>query len=286
MAYSRKRDSFDTLVDIIASLRGPQGCPWDRKQSHSSLKQHLVEECYEVLEAIDQENHRKLAEELGDVLMQIVLHAQIAAEEGKFSIADVLRQINNKLVHRHPHVFGKAKVKDAQEVAHNWEELKREEREGESLLSSLPKTMPALAYSQAIQRRAASVGFDWKQADDVIKKLAEEIKELQQASNQEERAREFGDLLFALVNVARWLDVDAEEALRLSNQRFYQRFRCMEETCRERGVSLSSLPLEQQDQLWEEAKQRLRQGHAGSDGATETGEGTRHTCNGAPLNQG
>jgi tetrapyrrole methylase family protein/MazG family protein len=263
VAYKRKRDSFATLVDIIARLRGPEGCPWDKRQSHLSLKQHLLQECYEVLESIDQGNSGKLAEELGDLLMQIVLHAQIGAEHDEFGIGDVLHRINDKLIHRHPHVFGTRKVKDDQEVIRNWEDLKSEERQGESLLSTLPRGMPALAHSQAMQRRAAAVGFDWKKADDVFGKLTEEARELEETTDRQQREREFGDLLFTLVNIARWLDVDAEDALRLANERFRQRFSLMEEACQNRGIRLSSLPLEQQDQLWEEAKSRLSLDEAG-----------------------
>lgn len=259
VAYRRKADSFATLLDIMARLRAPQGCPWDRKQTHISLKPHLLQECYEVLEAIDQQDSRKLAEELGDLLMQIMLHTQIATEQGEFGIGDVLRQINTKLVHRHPHVFNNTRVENAGEVALNWEILKQEERQGDSVLSSLPKALPALAYSQAMQRRAAMVGFDWRKVDDVIAKLSEEIKELAQASDRQERAREFGDLLFTLTNIARWLDVEMEDALRLANERFYQRFRHMEEACKKRGIALSNLSLEEQDKLWAGAKEELSQ---------------------------
>jgi len=251
------RDGFAALVDIIAKLRGPTGCPWDRKQIHSSLKPHLLEECYEVLEAIDRGDPQELCSELGDLLMQIVLHAQIAAEEGHFDINEVSQRISAKLIHRHPHVFGAVKAEDAQEVVHNWQVLKREEGGQESILSGLPRGMPALAYSQAIQRRAAAVGFDWKGADDIVDKLVEEINEVREATDNAERTSEFGDLLFTLANVARWLDMDLEDALRQANQRFYQRFNCMEELCRARGVDLSSLPIEEQDRLWEEAKDRL-----------------------------
>jgi len=221
-----------------------------------------VEECYEVLEAIDQADNQELCAELGDLLMQIVLHAQIAAEEGQFAIEDVLREINTKLVHRHPHVFAKGKAKDAQEVVQTWHSLKQEERQEDSILSSLPKGMPALAYSQAIQRRAALVGFDWRKVDDVIQKLAEEVEELERSPDRQERVREFGDLLFALANSARWLDIDLEDALRLANERFHRRFRYMEEACEQRGIALSSLSLEQQDELWEEAKEKLSQNEA------------------------
>jgi len=257
VAYRRKLDNFATLLDIIARLRGPQGCPWDREQTHFSLKPNLLEECYEALEAIDKGDDEKLSEELGDLMMQIVLHAQIAAEQGKFDISNVLQGINTKLIHRHPHVFGKAKVKEAREVVLSWEALKQEEREEASLLSSLPKGMPALAHSQAMQRRAARVGFDWREFSGVIEKLVEEIKELGQTTDHQERVREFGDLLFTLANVARWLDVELEDALRLANERFYRRFDYMEGACRRRGISLDKLSLEEQDKLWEEAKQAL-----------------------------
>ena len=256
VVYRRKLESFATLVGIIARLRGPQGCPWDRKQTHLSLKPHLLQECYEVLEAIDGGDSEKLPEELGDLLMQIVLHSQIAAEQGEFDIEDVLRRINAKLIHRHPHVFQKTNVKDAEEVARNWEELKREERQGASVLSGLPKGMPALAYSQAMQRRAAMVGFDWRKVDDVLQKLVEEVKELEQTADQEQKAAEFGDILFTLVNIGRWLDVEAEDALRLANERFHQRFHYMEEVCQKQGIPLGSLSIEQQDRLWEEAKEK------------------------------
>jgi len=257
MSYKRRRDSFAALIDIIARLRGPDGCPWDREQTHLSLKPTLVEECYEVLEAVDEEDDKKLCEELGDLLMQIALHAQIADDQGKFGIKDVLQGINTKLIHRHPHVFGEAKVSNSQEVILSWEALKQKERGMTPLLDGLPKGMPALAYSQALQRRAARVGFDWKDINGVIDKLGEEVEELRQSANHEERAREFGDVLFALTNVARWLDVESEEALRMANERFCQRFGYMEKHCLERGIALSSLSLDQQNELWEDAKKAI-----------------------------
>jgi tetrapyrrole methylase family protein/MazG family protein len=257
MSYKGRRDSFVALIDIIARLRGPDGCPWDREQTHLSLKPTLVEECYEVLEAVDEEDDKKLCEELGDLLMQIVLHAQIADDQGKFSIKDVLQGINTKLIHRHPHVFGEAKVSNSQEVILSWEALKQKERGVTPLLSGLPKGMPALAYSQALQRRAARVGFDWKDINGVIEKLGEEVEELRQSANPEERAREFGDVLFALTNVARWLDVESEEALRMANERFCRRFGYMEKHCLEQGIALSSLSLDQQNELWEDAKKAV-----------------------------
>jgi tetrapyrrole methylase family protein/MazG family protein len=257
MTPQENLNNFNTLVDIIARLRQPDGCPWDRKQTHLSLKPSLIEECYEVIEAIDQGDSEKLSGELGDLLMLIVFHAQIAVERGDFDIDDVLYAIIAKLIHRHPHVFGEAKVKDAHEVTLSWEELKKEERGNTPLLSSLPKGMPSLTYSQAMQRRVSRVGFDWREACDVIDKLTEEVSEFRKAADHQERIREFGDLLFALTNVARWLDIESEDALRLANERFYQRFHYMEETCQQRGISLDKLSLEEQDKLWEEAKRNL-----------------------------
>ncbi|MFC2018228.1 nucleoside triphosphate pyrophosphohydrolase [Chloroflexota bacterium] len=257
MELQENPHEFSTLVSIIARLRGPQGCPWDRKQTHLSLKSNLLEECYEVVEAIDEGNSEKLKGELGDLLMLILSHAQIAAELGDFDIGNVLQGITTKLINRHPHVFRGVEVRDAQEVILSWEELKKKERGGTPLLSSLPHGMPALAYSEAMQRRVARVGFDWKTMDDVIEKLAEEVNELRQAADHQERVREFGDLLFSLANVARWMDIEPENALRAANERFYQRFCYMEEACQQRCISLDKLSLYEQDKLWEEAKRNL-----------------------------
>jgi len=248
---------FATLVDIIARLRAPDGCPWDRKQTHASLRENLLEECYEVLEALDEGDSEKLRDELGDLLMQIVLHTQIATEAGEFELGDVISGINAKLIHRHPHIFGSQKIKDAEEVALNWEVLKREEREADtSILASVPKQMPALGYSQEIQRRVVQVGFDWEDIDGVIDKLVEEVGEFKRVDCQERRAEEFGDLLFTLVNIARRLGVDLEAALRQANRRFYQRFTYMEEVCRQRGINFAELSFDEQNALWEEAKRK------------------------------
>ena len=258
MSLPEDLSRFTTLVDIIARLRAPDGCPWDRKQTHSSLRENLLEECYEVLEALDGGDSSKLCDELGDLLMQVVLHAQIASEAGEFGLGDVVESINTKLIHRHPHIFGSTKVKDAEEVALNWEVLKQEEREADtSILASVPKQMPALGYSQAVQRRVAQVGFDWEDIDGVIDKLAEEVGEFKRAENEEQRAWEFGDLLFTLANIARRMGVDLEAALREANRRFYQRFTYMEEVCRRRGVSIGDLPFDEQNTLWEEAKRKV-----------------------------
>jgi len=254
----KESDRFRELKEIIARLRGPNGCPWDKKQTHASLRPFLVEESYEVLQALDEGIPEKLRAELGDLLLQIMLHAQIAAETGQFDIDDVISGISNKLIHRHPHVFGGQEVKDVVEVEQSWEALKQEERaEGESILAGMPDQMPALAYSQSMQRRVAGVGFDWEKVEDIIDKLAEEVAEIKQATNHQERANEFGDLLFTLANIARRLDIDLEMALRSANQRFYRRFTLMEKLCRQRGINLASLSLDEQNALWEEAKQRI-----------------------------
>ena len=258
MSLPQNLNRFATLVDIIARLRAPDGCPWDRKQTHTSLRENLLEECYEVLEALDEGDSGKLCAELGDLLMQIVLHTQIATEAGEFELEDVVNGINTKLIHRHPHVFGSLKVKDAEEVLVNWEALKKEERGTDtSMLASVPKQMPALGYSQEIQRRVAQVGFDWEDIGGVIDKLAEEVSEFKQAGSQQQRAKEFGDLLFTLANIARRLGVDLEAALRQANQRFYCRFAYMEELCRQRSLDLAKLSFDEQNALWEEAKKKV-----------------------------
>ncbi len=260
MSLPEDLSQFTALVDIIARLRAPDGCPWDKQQTHASLRKNLLEECYEVLEALDEGNSDRLCSELGDLLMQVVLHTQIAAEAGEFELGDVVSSINTKLIHRHPHIFGSKKVKDAEEVALNWEILKQEERGADtSMLASAPKQMPALGYSQEIQRRVARVGFDWADIDGVIEKLTEEISELRRADSQERKAQEFGDLLFTLANIARRLGIDLEAALREANQRFYRRFTYMEEVCRQRGLNFSELSFDEQNALWEEAKREVQE---------------------------
>jgi tetrapyrrole methylase family protein / MazG family protein len=250
---------FDTLVQIIARLRAPDGCPWDRKQTHASLREYLLEECYEALAALDEGDSGKLCQELGDLLLQIVLQAQIARESGEFELADVLSAINKKLINRHPHVFAQAKADTAEEVAHNWEVLKRAERGAEtSMLASVPKQMPALSYAKEIQRRVAEVGFDWKDIEGIVDKVVEEVGELQRADSPKEKSDEFGDLLFTLVNFARREGIDSEVALREANERFYQRFVFMEKLCLARGLSFFTLPFSEQNKLWAEAKTGVR----------------------------
>lgn len=249
--------SFETFQETIAHLRAPGGCPWDMEQTHQTLRENLLEETYEALQAIDQDDSNALMEELGDLLLQIVLHAQIATEEGEFRMADVIAHIDAKLKHRHPHVFGDLNLSDAEEVIHNWEEIKREERnhtDFRSMLDGIPKALPALAQAQDYQKRVARVGFDWSETQGVRDKVLEELRELDEARTPEGRENEVGDLLFSVVNLARWLKVDAESALRRANARFARRFAAMEGRCAESGRSLSGLTLDEMDALWEAAK--------------------------------
>jgi tetrapyrrole methylase family protein / MazG family protein len=250
---------FRTFREIVRHLRSAEGCPWDRQQTHSSLKKYLLEECYEVLETIEDQDMKSLCEELGDLWLQIMLHSQIAEERKEFTIEDVLRGINNKMIYRHPHVFSDEEVKDEHEVSQNWEELKeRDKKEYQSLLSSVPRELPALAYSQSIQRRAASVGFDWEKVEDIMVKLVEEVEELRKAVDQKEKENEFGDILLTLANVARRMDIDLESSLRQANSRFTCRFNYIEDICRKRSVDLKSLTLAEMDILWNEAKDVLK----------------------------
>jgi tetrapyrrole methylase family protein/MazG family protein len=253
-------EEFDQLVEIVRRLRGPSGCPWDRQQNHRSLKRYLLEEAYEALEAIDQGAWERLAEELGDVLLQVVLHAQLAAEQGLFDIREVLRRVNAKLIRRHPHVFGDLEVRDADEVLRNWERIKRAEPENSeraSVLDGVPRSLPALQRAEDVQRRAARVGFDWPEESGVWEKVGEELEELRQAAaarNQQQIEAEFGDLLFSLVNLARFLAVEPEEALRGAIERFTQRFRTLENRARQEGRELQGMSLAELDELWEAAK--------------------------------
>jgi tetrapyrrole methylase family protein/MazG family protein len=246
---------FDTFVELIARLRAPDGCPWDREQTHGSLRENLLSETYEVLEALDDGDAAALREELGDLLLQIVLHAQIAKDDGEFEITDVIRGITAKIVSRHPHIFGDTTADTAAQVMANWEKLKKAEKpHRESVLEGVPKAMPALAYAYEISRRAVRVGFEWPDLGGVLDKLAEEVREIAEAKTREEKEQEYGDLLFTLVNVARWEDIDAEAALRSASEKFYKRFAHMEALCRERGLDFQALSMEEKDRLWEEAK--------------------------------
>ena len=250
--------SFDSLRETMELLRSPEdGCPWDREQTHRSLRPNLLEECYEALEAIDRGDPQELAEELGDLLIQIVFHAQIGAEEGTFTMGAVIRSINEKIRRRHPHVFGDAQVADSAEVKVNWDRIKRQERPERSILEGVPRELPALTYSQAVRERAARAGFDWDDVQGVLEKVIEELRELPKLHSSEERERELGDVLFSIVNIARWMDIPAEEALREANHRFSERFIHMERLCRQRGLDLAELSATEKDKLWEEAEAAL-----------------------------
>lgn len=251
--------SFERLVEIMATLRGPQGCPWDREQTRESLKAFLIEEAYEVLEALDDGGHEKLREELGDLLLQVVFHAQVAAELGEFSIGDVLDDLTDKLVRRHPHVFGETRAETPAQALSNWERLKQAERGGveeASALAGVPKTLPALLRAQRLQDKAARVGFDWGEAAQVLHKVDEELAELKEVIGKGRDAveAELGDLLFTLVNLSRFLDLNPEEALRKCMEKFTRRFRHIETSIAARGKSLTESSLEEMDALWEEAK--------------------------------
>lgn len=284
-------ERFTKLVGLMATLRAVNGCPWDRKQTHDSLKPYLLEETYEVLETIDQHDTSKLREELGDVLLQVIFHSQIAAEAGTFTVDDVLDTLADKLVRRHPHVFGTdsgaAPLANGEQVLHQWEQIKRAEREAaggtQSALDGVPKTLPALLRAYQTQARAARVGFDWPQnaagLEQIFGKVAEEVGELKEAlagaqaeveaktevkveknqsGGQAEIEAELGDILFSLVNLARFVKVNPEEALRRSTNRFIDRFHLVEAQAAENGRPLTDMTLAEMDLLWEEAKRRLQ----------------------------
>jgi tetrapyrrole methylase family protein/MazG family protein len=258
--------SFEAFQEVVARLRAPDGCPWDREQTHQSLRPHLLEEAYETLAALDLDDPQKMEEEFGDLLLQIVLNAQIGSEMGGFSMLGVLQGIHAKIIRRHPHVFGDVHIGDVKNVLQNWEKLKAEERNtnGEAhkgLLDGVPLALPAMIQAQEYQDRAARVGFDWPQIEGVMDKIVEEIGEIQRASNPAELVDEIGDLFFALVNLARWKEVDAESALRSTNQKFKQRFAHIEHLARTQAKKVSELTLDEMEAAWQAAK-KLRQSSA------------------------
>ncbi len=246
--------TFAGLRRVIATLRGPEGCPWDRVQTHQSLRPYLVEEAGETLHALDEGDPERLREELGDLMLQILLHTQIAEEAGDFRMSDVIFGIADKLVRRHPHVFGNAVAETPEAVVEQWDDLKRKERGEQSALTGIPPTLPALAYAQAVQRRAEKTGFTFQSVEQVWEALAEELDELRQAETPERRQEEMGDVLFAVANLARWLDADAEDALRSTSHGFANRFRRVEGLVRERGLNLREAEMDEKLALWEEAK--------------------------------
>jgi tetrapyrrole methylase family protein/MazG family protein len=251
--------SFEAFQEIIARLRAPDGCPWDREQTHQTLRSHLLEETYEALSALDADDPQHMAEEFGDLLLQIVLHAQIASESGEFSMTQVIKGIYDKIIRRHPHVFGDWQVDGVGSVLQNWEKLKAAEREsnGESekgLLDGVAQALPALTQAQEIQGRAARVGFDWPNLQGVVDKICEECAEFVNAPDEPSRMAEIGDLLFALVNLARRCEIDAESALRETNLRFRRRFGHIEQSARQQGRTMSDLSLDEMEALWQAAK--------------------------------
>ena len=252
--------AFESFQQTVAHLRAPDGCPWDREQTHQTLRTNLLEETYEALQAIDAEDMSALREELGDLLLQIVLQTQIATEEGDFSMAEVIAGIQAKIIRRHPHVFGDVNAVSVDHVLHNWEALKAAERQaegvGKGILDGIPLGLPALSQAAEIQERVVRVGFDWPDIEGVRAKITEELEEVQQAVDTKERSSEMGDLLFAVVNYARWLNVDPEAALREANLRFRRRFSHLEAVAKAENRDLAGMTLKEMDALWEEAKGR------------------------------
>jgi tetrapyrrole methylase family protein/MazG family protein len=249
---------FEELIKIVEKLRGPEGCPWDKEQTRESLKPFLIEELYELLDALDENNSEGIKEELGDMLFQIVLHCQLSKEQGFFDINDVIENITRKMIRRHPHVFGSKNFKTTKEVMTWWEEHKKKEgKSKESVIEGIPKTLPALLKAQKIQHKASRVGFDWERIEDIFKKLDEEINEFKCAlgkKNQNEIEDELGDIFFVLVRISNFVGVNPEDALRKTTGKFIQRFRHIEMKASEQGKKLSDMTLEEMDVLWEEAK--------------------------------
>jgi MazG family protein len=265
MPQSSPGAAFQELVDIMARLRGPGGCPWDREQTLESLRGFVLEETYEVLDAIDRGDHVALEGEIGDLLFEGVFLAQIESDAGRFTIADSLQHITAKLVRRHPHVFGEAGgVTTPGQVVEQWEQIKAREQAGKgekkALLAGVPKAMPSLARANEISMRVAAVGFEWARAEDVIAKIEEEVAELREAATHETRERaeeEMGDLLFSIANLARKMGIEAESALRKANEKFTQRFTALEDIFEQRGRSVHDATLEEMEEVWHEVKRRM-----------------------------
>ncbi|MCX7967858.1 MAG: nucleoside triphosphate pyrophosphohydrolase [Armatimonadetes bacterium] len=255
---------FEQLVQVMAALRGPNGCPWDKAQTHQSIKRNTIEEAYEVASAIEEDNPEKLREELGDLLLQVVFHAQMASEANRFDIADVLKGLVQKLIERHPHVFGERKVETPEQALAQWESIKANEREQTgSLMDGLAWSLPSLMLAHHAQKRAAQVGFDWNDPIPALQKLKEEISEVESVLKGERGDRkrledEIGDLFFAAVNVARLSGIDAEMALRNAVRKFVSRFKAIEETAKQQGKSLAEMKLEEMDAIWDEVKRKGR----------------------------
>jgi tetrapyrrole methylase family protein/MazG family protein len=260
---SKENTGFTRAMEIMRRLRAPGGCPWDAEQTHDSLKRYLIEECYEVVEAIDKKDDALLREELGDLMLQPLFHAAIAEERGAFTIDEILQTLADKLVRRHPHVFGDQEIRTSDEQVANWEKIKKEEH-GESrksALSGIPPHLPSLMKAQKISEKAARVGFDWEHTDQVFAKVLEELHELEETMadrNEERMEAELGDLLFAIVNLGRFLAVNPEEALRKTINRFENRFGHVEQTLHARGINLKDASIAEMETLWQEAKKQER----------------------------
>jgi len=261
-AKNAQNDAFQRLVELMATLRGPNGCPWDRKQTPESLKPFLVEECYEVIDALEDGAPDKIRDELGDLLFQIIFHARIAEETGRFTINDVITAIDEKMIRRHPHVFGTEKLSTDKEVLANWEDIKKKEKGHEdrkSILEGVPKELPSLLRAHRLQERAARVGFDWAHLNEALPKLDEEIAEFKKSLKSEDAEKieeELGDVFFMLVNVSRFLGVNPDEALRKTIGKFIHRFRYIEEHAEQAGRSLNDMTLDEMETLWQEAKKK------------------------------
>ncbi|RJP84166.1 MAG: nucleoside triphosphate pyrophosphohydrolase [Desulfobacteraceae bacterium] len=256
-------EALNRLMDIMDTLRGPGGCPWDMEQTHKSIMKCLIEETYELADAIESGDAEVLREELGDVFLQVVFHSAIAKDNGLFTLDEVIHELCDKLIYRHPHVFGDASVRDSDEVIKNWERLKRKENTKsarESILSGIPNDLPALLKALKIQSVVSRVGFDWEQPRDVLDKIKEEVREVEEAissSDKDQMEAEIGDLIFSVVNLARRLKVDPEAALRRTNKKFSSRFYEIEKVAKTKGLRLSEMPMEEKDRIWEEAKKRV-----------------------------
>jgi len=251
--------TFPRLKEVIECLRGPNGCDWDKAQTHESLKEFLLEEAYELIDAIDDQDDEGMVEELGDVLLQVMLHSQIGADEGYFSVDDVIESITKKMIHRHPHVFSNTSVRSIEEINKNWEKLKKEEKghERESVLDGIPKQLPSLHKAFKLQKKAAKVGFDWDRSEDIWEKLTEEVEEVKEAiqtENKSEIIKEFGDILFVIANLTRFYNVNPELALEMTNKKFVSRFSYIEKKLKEAGKDINQATLEDMNYYWDEAK--------------------------------
>jgi tetrapyrrole methylase family protein/MazG family protein len=244
---------LDELVEVMDRLLGPGGCPWDREQTHASLTRYLIEETYEVVEAIDENDMAQLKEELGDLLLQIVFHSALSERQGAFDLNQVTKTVTEKMINRHPHVFGTMQLDTSDDVLDKWEGFKKKEGK-RRVLEGIPKHLPALMRAEKMQAKAARVGFDWPVIDGAMDKLVEEVRELARAENQEQVAEEMGDVLFAVVNIARFLGVDPEDALQKTNNKFAYRFGYVEQVLKDKGKRWEEVTLEQMDTIWDEAK--------------------------------